>query len=87
MADSGSVLLTLLFKSTLVADSIRFGEVFGLLRRHTSADFRVDFFVRYATDRQHELLEEFEEISRGNAERHNPKAQGRLDRVREFFSN
>jgi molecular chaperone DnaJ len=39
------------------------------------------------TDRQRELLEEFEEISRGNAERHNPKAQGWLDRVREFFSN
>ena len=38
------------------------------------------------TDRQREILEEFEEISRGNAERHSPRAQSWMDRVKEFFS-
>ena len=38
------------------------------------------------TDRQKELLREFEEISQGNAGRNNPKAQGWLDRVKDFFS-
>jgi molecular chaperone DnaJ len=38
------------------------------------------------TDRQKELLEEFEQISQGNAHRHNPKAQSWLDKVRDFFS-
>ena len=37
------------------------------------------------TDRQRELLHEFEEISQGNHATHNPKAQGWLDKVREFF--
>jgi len=37
------------------------------------------------TERQKELLREFEEISQGNAAKHNPKAQGWLDKVREFF--
>jgi molecular chaperone DnaJ len=37
------------------------------------------------TDRQKELLREFEEISRGNAARHNPKAQSWMDRVKDFF--
>jgi molecular chaperone DnaJ len=39
------------------------------------------------TDRQKELLQEFEEISQGNAQRHNPRAQSWLDRVKEFFSS
>jgi molecular chaperone DnaJ len=39
------------------------------------------------TERQKELLREFEEISQDDASTHNPKAQGWLDRVREFFSN
>ncbi|MDO8931080.1 MAG: molecular chaperone DnaJ [Rhodocyclaceae bacterium] len=38
------------------------------------------------TDRQRELLREFEEISQGNAERHNPRAKGWMDRVRDFFA-
>lgn len=38
------------------------------------------------TDRQKELLREFEEISQGNHATHNPKAQGWLDKVREFFA-
>ena len=37
------------------------------------------------TERQKELLHEFEQISQGNASRHNPKAQSWLDRVRDFF--
>ena len=37
------------------------------------------------TERQKELLREFEEISSGNATRHNPKAQGWMDKVRDFF--
>ena len=37
------------------------------------------------TDRQKELLQEFDDISRSNSARHNPKAQGWLDRVKEFF--
>ena len=38
------------------------------------------------SERQKELLREFEEISHGNAGRNNPKAQGWLDRGKEFFS-
>ena len=38
------------------------------------------------TERQKELLREFEEISQGDASTHNPKAQGWLDKVREFFA-
>ncbi|MDP2751676.1 MAG: molecular chaperone DnaJ [Rhodocyclaceae bacterium] len=37
------------------------------------------------TDRQKELLQEFETISQGNASRHNPKAQSWMDRVKDFF--
>ncbi len=39
------------------------------------------------TDRQRELLREFEEISQTNAERHNPRAKGWMDRVRDFFAS
>ena len=39
------------------------------------------------TDRQKELLQEFEIISQGNAERHSPRAQSWLDRVKDFFSS
>jgi molecular chaperone DnaJ len=37
------------------------------------------------TDRQKELLKEFDEISRSNSARHNPKAQSWMDRVKDFF--
>jgi molecular chaperone DnaJ len=37
------------------------------------------------TDRQKELLREFDEISRSNSARHNPKAQSWMDRVKDFF--
>ena len=39
------------------------------------------------TDRQRELLNEFEEISKSNAQLHNPKAQGWMDKVKDFFSS
>jgi molecular chaperone DnaJ len=38
------------------------------------------------TDEQKQLLRQFEEISQGNAERHNPRAKGWMDRVKEFFA-
>jgi molecular chaperone DnaJ len=38
------------------------------------------------TERQKELLREFETISQGNAARHNPRAKSWMDRVKEFFA-
>ncbi|HTH40139.1 MAG TPA: molecular chaperone DnaJ [Rhodocyclaceae bacterium] len=38
------------------------------------------------TERQKELLKEFEEISQGNAEKHNPRAQSWMDKVKDFFA-
>lgn len=38
------------------------------------------------TERQKELLREFEEISRGNVGKHQPKAQSWLEKVKEFFN-
>ncbi|NMF88696.1 molecular chaperone DnaJ [Aromatoleum petrolei] len=37
------------------------------------------------TERQKELLRDFEEVSRGDADRHNPKAKSWMDKVKEFF--
>lgn len=37
------------------------------------------------TDRQKELLREFEEVSSSDAERHNPKAKSWMDKVKDFF--
>jgi molecular chaperone DnaJ len=39
------------------------------------------------TARQKELLEEFEAISRKDSGRHNPRAKGWMDKVREFFES
>ncbi|MDR1934588.1 MAG: molecular chaperone DnaJ [Candidatus Accumulibacter sp.] len=39
------------------------------------------------TERQKELLRELEESSRGNAERHNPRAKSWMDKVKEFFAS
>jgi len=39
------------------------------------------------TDRQRELLREFEEINQRDGERHNPRAKSFMDKVREFFAN
>jgi len=38
------------------------------------------------TERQKELLREFEEVSRNSSAEHNPKAQSWMDRVRDFFA-
>ncbi|MCL1825073.1 MAG: molecular chaperone DnaJ [Betaproteobacteria bacterium] len=37
------------------------------------------------TERQRELLKEFDEISRSNADHHNPKAKSWMDKVKTFF--
>ena len=39
------------------------------------------------TERQRELLREFDQISSANAQRHNPKAQSWMDKVRDFFGS
>ncbi|HRP97367.1 MAG TPA: molecular chaperone DnaJ [Rhodocyclaceae bacterium] len=39
------------------------------------------------TERQKELLREFEELSSGDAERHNPKAKSWMDKVKDFFAS
>jgi molecular chaperone DnaJ len=37
------------------------------------------------TERQRQLLREFESISNQDSARHNPRAKGWLDKVKEFF--
>ena len=73
------------------------GKVFRLrgkgiknVRSHVHGDLMCHVVVETPvslTERQKELLREFEEISSGNATRHNPKAQGWMDKVRDFFGN
>ncbi|MFZ3036147.1 MAG: molecular chaperone DnaJ [Rugosibacter sp.] len=72
------------------------GKVFRLrgkgvkgVRSHAHGDLLCHVVIETPvslTERQKELLQEFEEISQGNDGRNNPKAQGWLDRVKEFFS-
>jgi len=38
------------------------------------------------TDRQRELLREFETISQADSERHSPRARSWMEKVREFFA-
>jgi molecular chaperone DnaJ len=38
------------------------------------------------TERQKELLREFDEICCGHEQRHNPRAKGFMDKVKEFFT-
>jgi len=38
------------------------------------------------TERQRELMREFESISQEEPERHNPRAKSWMDKVKEFFS-
>jgi len=71
------------------------GRVFRLrakgiknVRSHAHGDLMCHVVVETPvnlTDRQKELLREFEDISRSNATRHNPKAESWMDKVREFF--
>ncbi|GAB4177896.1 MAG: molecular chaperone DnaJ [Rhodocyclaceae bacterium] len=71
------------------------GKVFRLrgkgikgVRSHVPGDLLCHVVVETPvalTERQKELLREFEELSRSDAERHNPRAKGWMDKVREFF--
>src|SRR4029078_7112038 len=56
------------------------------------SDFPGDLFCHVVvetpvslTERQKELLREFETISQGATARHNPRSKGWFDRVKEFF--
>jgi molecular chaperone DnaJ len=56
------------------------------------SDFPGDLFCHVVvetpvslTERQKELLREFETISQGDAARHNPRSKGWFDKVKEFF--
>lgn len=72
------------------------GKVFRLrgkgvkgVRSHAHGDLLCHVVIETPvnlTDRQKELLREFEEISQGNEGRNNPKTQSWLDRVKDFFS-
>ncbi|THF66875.1 molecular chaperone DnaJ [Pseudothauera nasutitermitis] len=72
------------------------GKVFRLrgkgiknVRSHAHGDLMCHVLVETPvdlTERQRDLLREFEELSRGDAERHNPKAKSWMDKVREFFT-
>ena len=58
------------------------------VRTHAPGDLMVHVIVETPvklTERQKELLREFEEIAATNAERHNPKAKSWMDKVRDFF--
>ena len=73
------------------------GKVFRLrgkgiknVRSHVHGDLMCHGVVETPvslTERQKELLREFEESASGNADRHNPKAKGWMDKVRDFFGN
>ena len=73
------------------------GKVFRLrgkglknVRSHVHGDLMCHVVVETPvnlTERQKELLREFEESASGNATRHNPKAQGWMDKVRDFFGS
>jgi molecular chaperone DnaJ len=72
------------------------GKVFRLrgkgiknVRSHTHGDLMCHVLVETPvslTERQKELLREFEVISSGNADRHNPKAKSWMDKVKDFFA-
>ncbi|HET7775053.1 MAG TPA: molecular chaperone DnaJ, partial [Azospira sp.] len=71
------------------------GKVFRLrgkgikgVRSHVHGDLLCHVVVETPinlTERQRELLRELEEINQGDSAHHNPKAQGWMDKVKEFF--
>lgn len=73
------------------------GKVFRLrgkgirnVRSHGHGDLMCHVVVETPvrlTERQKELLREFEEVSSGDADRHNPKAKSWMEKVRDFFGN
>jgi molecular chaperone DnaJ len=59
------------------------------VRSHAPGDLMVHVIVETPvklTERQKELLREFDDIASSNAERHNPKAKSWMDKVKDFFS-
>ena len=72
------------------------GKIFRLrgkgikgVRSHSHGDLLCHVVVETPvnlTDRQKELLRELDETSKGDAERHNPRAKSWMDRVRDFFA-
>ncbi|MBC9072194.1 molecular chaperone DnaJ [Thauera sp. CAU 1555] len=72
------------------------GKVFRLrgkgiknVRSHAHGDLMCHVLVETPvdlTERQRDLLREFEEVSKTNVDRHNPKAKSWMDKVRDFFS-
>lgn len=72
------------------------GKVFRLrgkgiknLRSHMTGDLHCHVVVETPvklTDRQRELLREFDTINRSEGDRQNPRAKGWMDKVREFFA-
>ena len=72
------------------------GKIFSLrgkgikgVRSHNHGDLLCHVVVETPvnlTDRQKELLRELDESSKGDAERHNPRAKSWMDRVRDFFA-
>lgn len=72
------------------------GKVFRLrgkgirnVRSHHHGDLMCHVVVETPvklTERQKELLREFEEVSSSDAERHNPKAKSWMDKVKDFFA-
>lgn len=71
------------------------GKVFRLrgkgiknVRSHMQGDLMCHVVVETPVnlnDRQRELLREFDEITRSNGDRHNPKAKSFMDKVKDFF--
>jgi len=71
------------------------GKVFRLrakgiknVRSHVQGDLMCHVLVETPvklTDRQKELLEEFDTIAQENVDRHNPKAKSWMDKVKDFF--
>ncbi|MBM3574043.1 MAG: molecular chaperone DnaJ, partial [Alphaproteobacteria bacterium] len=57
-------------------------HAYGDLQCHTVVETPVKL-----TDRQKELLHEFEEISQRDSPRHNPRAKGWMDKVKDFFAD
>ena len=73
------------------------GKVFRLrgkgikgVRSQTHGDLLCHVVVEtpvHLTDRQKELLRELEDISNTNSAKHNPRAKGWMDKVKEFFAS
>lgn len=57
------------------------GNTFGDLMCHVVVETPVNL-----TDRQKELLREFEDISQHDAAKHNPRAKSFMDKLKDFFS-